>query len=264
MATSGLVFAIHSFDFSNPENTRFQYGSSVCLLSMAAPIAGTCDDATPAMILATLRPRFADSLRFGFRFGRGGGFGLAGLAAIAFDRATAGEHHGGVVLLGGPGHHSREMTERVAVGRAQLGGEIDVAAELQHAVVVALEDRLRLRWRERELLQVLRLVGLELPAVRILHQRHAEHVDAVSLAGLLRIEHESARNIVIIVRLAGHRGSPLRRSPHEGVYARLRPAMKRSAMRERRSRITRRSIRATVTYRARRVFATNAAAAHVQ
>src|SRR5580704_17336672 len=142
MATSGLVFAIHSFDFSNPENTRFQYGSSVCLLSMAAPIAGTCDDATPAMILATLRPRFADSLRFGFRFGRGGGFGLAGLAAIAFDRATAGKHHGGVVLLGGPGHHSREMTERVAVGGAQLGGEIDVAAELQHAVVVALEDRL--------------------------------------------------------------------------------------------------------------------------
>src|ERR1700704_4134579 len=71
MATSGLAFAIHSFDFSNPEKTRFQYGSSVCLLSIAAPIAGTCDDATPAMILATFRPRFAAG--FGFRFGRFGG-----------------------------------------------------------------------------------------------------------------------------------------------------------------------------------------------
>ena len=50
---SGLASRIHACDFSKPENTRFQYGSSVCLLSIAAPIAGTCDDATPAMILAT-------------------------------------------------------------------------------------------------------------------------------------------------------------------------------------------------------------------
>src|ERR1700731_467280 len=91
MTTSGLVSAIHFLDFSKPENTRFQYGSSVCLLSIAAPIAGTCDDATPATILATLRPRLPARLRFGFRFGglrlgglrlggcRLGGFGLGGL-----------------------------------------------------------------------------------------------------------------------------------------------------------------------------------------
>ena len=30
----------------------------------------------------------------------------------------------------------------MAVGRAELGGEIDVAAELEHPVVVALEDGL--------------------------------------------------------------------------------------------------------------------------
>src|SRR5258708_39154796 len=134
MATSGLVSAIHSFDRSNPEKTRFQYGSSVCLLSIAAPIAGTCDDATPAMILATFRPRFAAG--FGFRFGRLGGFHLARLAAIAFDRAAAGEHHLGVVVLRRPGHDGGEMAERVTIGGAELGGEIDVAAELQHAVVV--------------------------------------------------------------------------------------------------------------------------------
>src|SRR3979490_2629207 len=99
MATSGLVSAIHAFDRSKPEKTRFQYGSSVCLLSIAAPIAGTCDDATPAMILATFRPRFAAQPRFGFRFGCLGGFHLPRLAAIAFHRAAAGEHHFGVVLL---------------------------------------------------------------------------------------------------------------------------------------------------------------------
>src|SRR5438132_10374795 len=146
MATSGLVFAIHSLDFSKPEKTRFQYGSSVCLLSIAAPIAGTCDDATPAMILATFGPRLC--LRFGFGFC---GFGFAGFrsrrfrlclglsrsAAIAFDRAAALEHHRGVVILGRTGHHRGEMAERVAVGRAELGGEIDVAAKLEHAFVVA-------------------------------------------------------------------------------------------------------------------------------
>src|SRR5262252_9224910 len=107
MATSGLVSAIHSLDFSKPEKTRFQYGSSVCLLSIAAPIAGTCEEATPAMILATLRPLSA-LLGFGLGgFGFGGtgsgglalegfrlgarqprGRALARLAAIAFDRAA--------------------------------------------------------------------------------------------------------------------------------------------------------------------------------
>src|ERR1700726_4638285 len=109
MTTSGLACAIHSLDFSKPENTRFQYGSSVCLLSIAAPIAGTCDDATPAMILATFRPRFAEPLRSGFRSGRPGGLLFARLAAIALHRATAGKHHGGVVLLRGPGHDGGEV-----------------------------------------------------------------------------------------------------------------------------------------------------------
>src|SRR6185503_3912334 len=143
MATSGFAFAIHSFDFSKPENTRFQYGSSVCLLSIAAPIAGTCDEATPAMILATFRPLFFGA-RFGFRLG---GFGFTGLrlagflgrrfgggagrlveparpAAIAFHRAAAGEHHVGVVFLRRAGHLGGEMPERMAVGGAEFCREI--------------------------------------------------------------------------------------------------------------------------------------------
>src|SRR5882724_990285 len=202
MTTSGFAFAIHSLDFTKPENTRFQYGSSVCLLSIAAPMAGTCDDATPAVILATFRPRLARCLRFGFGLARR--LVAAGPAAVAFDRAATIEHHLGVVLLRGPGHDSGEMAERMAVGRAELGGEVDVAAELQHAVVVALEDSVGLLRREREFLEVFGLVRLEGLAVLILHQRHAEHVDAIALPRSLRVKHEGAGDIVIILRLARH------------------------------------------------------------
>src|SRR5579864_2949630 len=187
MHTSGLVCRIHSLDFSKPENTRFQYGSSVCLLSIAAPIAGTCDEATPAMILATFRPLLFGL--FGARFGlRPGGSGFAGfrraglvagrsgdnagrllefarLAAVAFNRTAAGEHHVGVVFLRRAGHLRGQMAERMAVGGAELGGEIDVAAELQHAVVVALEHGLALLRRQIEFFQILGLVGLERLAV---------------------------------------------------------------------------------------------------
>src|SRR5262249_20906650 len=201
IATSGFASAIHSLDFSKPENTRFQYGSSVCLLSIAAPMAGTCDDAIPAVILATFRPRLG-RLRFGFGLARR--LVAARLAAVAFDRAAAIEHHRGVVLLRGSGHHGGEMTERMAIGRAELGGEVDVAAELQHAVVVALEDGVGLLRREREFLEVFRLVRLEGLAVLVLHQRHAEHVDAIALPRSLRVKHEGAGDIVIVLRLARH------------------------------------------------------------
>src|SRR6476659_7491806 len=109
MATSGLVSAIHCLVFSKPENTRFQYGSSVCLLSIAAPMAGTCDEANPAMIFATvLLPllwRFGclRALCLGLRL-RGGLLRrlvvLAGLRAVALDRASASEHHRRIVFLG--------------------------------------------------------------------------------------------------------------------------------------------------------------------
>jgi hypothetical protein len=124
------------------------------------------------------------------------------LAAIAFGGAAAGQHHRGVVVLRRAGHHCGEMPERMPVGRAELGSEIDVAAELEHAVVVALQDRFGLRRREVEFLEVLRLVRLEGLAVLILHQRHAEHVDAEPLARALRVEHDGAGDVVVVFLFA--------------------------------------------------------------
>src|SRR5271169_3352125 len=88
MATSGLVSRIHSCDFSKPSNTRFQYGSSVLPLSIAAPMAGTCDEPIPATILATAHFHFADfDLDFDLAFVFGGALVLGAwvLGALVLD-----------------------------------------------------------------------------------------------------------------------------------------------------------------------------------
>src|SRR3974390_2722518 len=100
IAPSGFVCAIHSFDFSKPENTRFQYGSSVLPLSSAAPMAGTCEAPIPATILATAHCLLSDlDLDFAFNL-----FALAfnptfpfGFAAARFA-AAADRYFDGVFL----------------------------------------------------------------------------------------------------------------------------------------------------------------------
>src|SRR5882762_6562919 len=103
MQTSGFALAIHSLERSKPSNTGRQYGSLVLPLSQAAPTAGICDVATPAMILATIFP---------FRF-----------AAVAVRRTAALQHHLRVLLLSGARHHGRDLLERKTVGRRDLGRE---------------------------------------------------------------------------------------------------------------------------------------------
>src|ERR1700759_4475851 len=115
MQTSGLASRIHALERSKPSNTRCQYGSPVRWLSIAAPIAGTCDEVTPAMILATA---FLSLAGFGFRLrflddarSRLGVF--AGAAAVGVDLPAAAQHQVGVVLLGRAGHQGGEMLERI-------------------------------------------------------------------------------------------------------------------------------------------------------
>src|ERR1700681_2896402 len=125
---------------------------------MAAPMAGTCEVATPAMILAMVR---ALPLR---------------LEAVAVWRATTMQHHVGICLLGHPGHRGRELLERHAVSRAELGREVDIAAEFDHPVPITREERLLLVGGHREPLQVAGFVRLEGRAIVRLHERHAELV----------------------------------------------------------------------------------------
>src|SRR3954447_15302986 len=171
-------------------------------------MAGTCDEANPAMIFATVLLPLLRGVGFFGALGRGprlrGGFPrrlvvLARLRPVAFDRTSALEHHLGVVVLRGAGHRRGEMPERMTVGRAELGGEVDIAAQFEHAIVVALEHGVGLFGREIILLQILGFIRLEGLAVLVLHQRHAEHVDAVALTRAFGIENERARDVLVFV-----------------------------------------------------------------
>src|SRR5215475_11847665 len=157
MMTSGLTSAIHCFENSKPLNTGAQYGVSVSPASHAAPMAGTCEQFTLATILAMV---------FHLRF-----------ASIALDRAAAVQHHLRIFLFCGARHFGGDLRERETVGGENLREEIDIAAELDHAVPVPLQDSLALLLCHRPFLQVLRLVRLELRALLGLHERHAEHVE---------------------------------------------------------------------------------------
>src|SRR6185503_18755503 len=191
----------HSLERSKPSNTRCQYGSLVRWLSIAAPIAGTCDDVTPAMILATALLSLARFWLGRLDDARPGILVLARPRAVAVDRTAAAQHHVGIILLGRAGHQRCEVLERMAVAGAELGGEVDVAAQFQQTIILALEDRLALLGRElrKPLVEVFRLVVLERLAVLRLHQRHAEHVEMVAAARAVGVEHVGAGDVVVIL-----------------------------------------------------------------
>ena len=58
--------------------------------------------------------------------------------------AAAGDHHVAVFLFGHAGHAAGHLLEALAVGGADLGQEIDVAAERDAAVQVARQHGLLL------------------------------------------------------------------------------------------------------------------------
>src|SRR5450631_3975638 len=168
-------------------------------------MAGTCEVATPATILAMVLA------------------GPLGLEPVAVWRATAIQHHGGVVRLAHPGHRGRELLERQAVGGAELGGEVDIAAELNHAVPITRQERLLLIGGHREPLQIAGFVGFERLAIVRLHQRHAELVEPIALPRALGVEHRGARDVVVVVHAPDHTSGPPYCSPWTGSTATSRP-----------------------------------------
>src|SRR5277367_5464042 len=93
-------------------------------------MAGTCDTAMPATILAILtlhRGRFL--LRRGF------------FVTIAVGTAAAGQHHLRIDLLRHAGHEAGHVLEGEAVAKCDLDGVVNIAAYLEHSQPVALEHR---------------------------------------------------------------------------------------------------------------------------
>ena len=110
--------------------------------------------------------------------------------------AAALDHHGAIVLLAHAGHRAGHLLKALAVGRADLRQEIDVAAERHHPVEVAVEHRLFLLLGHLPFVEIGALVGLELRAVLGLHQRHAELIEPIAFARLLRVEDDGAGNFL--------------------------------------------------------------------
>src|SRR4051812_49346050 len=114
--------------------------------------------------------------------------------AVPAGGAAAADHHVAVGLFAHPRHGAGHLLEALAVGGANLGQEVDVAAQFYAAVQVARKNGELLVLGHRPLVQVAAFVGLELLAVLGLHQRHAELVEPVALAALLGVEDGGAGN----------------------------------------------------------------------
>jgi hypothetical protein len=118
-------------------------------------------------------------------------------AAISIRGTPAGHHHVAVFLFAHAGHAAGHLLEAPAVGGADLGQEVDVAAEPYAPVEVARQHGLLLLFAHRPLVEIGALAGLEARAVLGLHQRHAELVEVVAQARLLGIEDGGAGDVQV-------------------------------------------------------------------
>src|SRR5258708_39054314 len=92
--------------------------------SIATPMAGTCEVAMPATILAMLVLRRN-----------------AVLIAVAFGAASARKHHLGIRFLRNAGHHAGHVLEVKAVATRNVDGVVDIPTDSQHSQPVALQHR---------------------------------------------------------------------------------------------------------------------------
>jgi hypothetical protein len=107
------------------------------------------------------------------------------------------DHHPAIFLFRHAGHAARHLLKAFAVGGTNLGEEIDVAAERDAAVEIAVENRLLLLFRHGPFIEIGALVRLEPGPVIGLHQGHAELVQPVAVARLVGVENRRAGNVEI-------------------------------------------------------------------
>src|ERR1019366_1053533 len=127
---------------------------------------------------------------------------LVSLAAVALNGPPAANHHRAVVFTRRPRHRSRHGFEGEPRSRAELRDVVYVPALLDHSEPVAFQDRFALRFRQLEFIQVRRLIGEKRLAVLILHERHAEIVEVITLRTGVLIEQVRARDIGILFGFA--------------------------------------------------------------
>src|ERR1700722_939100 len=147
-------------------------------------MAGTWEQAMPATILATLVVLLCSVF-----------------VSVTLRRTASRQHHLRIDFLGYAGHHAGHVLEGESVAKCDLDGVVNVAADLQHAEPVALQDRPALLGGQCKAVQVCACVVLEAFAVLRLVERHAEHVERVPFAAAARIVDIGAGNAFVVAWL---------------------------------------------------------------
>src|ERR1700683_2921370 len=149
-------------------------------------MAGTCEQAIPATILAIVELLALRRVRIG----------------IALRAAPSRHHHFRVGFLGHARHHARHVLKREAIAKRDFDRVVDIAADFQHAQPIALEHRAPLLGREREPIEIRGLIVLEALAVLRLVERHAEHVQVVADAPAVGVVDVGSGYVVVVMRLS--------------------------------------------------------------
>src|SRR3954452_981246 len=163
MATSGVCSASHARAGAYPSKSAFQFGSSILPRSIAAPIDGTCDVASP-QITSAIAP-------------------------------ASRSHRREEVRLAHAGEHTTQVLHRPAVHHRQLVDVEDAAAEVDHRLPVAVQHRALLLGGQPELPAVGALVGQEALAVGLGAQAHEELVHPEPAPAGLPVEDGGAREV---------------------------------------------------------------------
>src|SRR3954452_12435395 len=160
MATSGVCSASHARAGAYPSKSAFQFGSSILPRSIAAPIDGTCDVASP-QITSAIAP-------------------------------ASRPHRREAVRLAHAGEYTTQVLHRPAVHHRQLVDVEDAAAEVDHRLPVALQHGALLLVGQAERAAVGGLVGQEPLAVGLGPQAHEQLVHAEPAPAGLPVEDRRA------------------------------------------------------------------------
>ena len=117
--------------------------------------------------------------------------------AVALGAAPAGDHHVTVLLLAHAGHAAGHLLKTQAVGGAEFGQEVNIAAGAHHPVQVAGPHGGALLLGHRPFGQVGVFVLLEAQAVVGLHQAHAKLVQPIAFAALVGVKNRRAGHVQI-------------------------------------------------------------------
>ena len=158
------------------------------LVSIATPIAGTCEHATPAVILAIIYFPIRTLFIFPFVF-----------ESVSFYWSSAVEHHFSVFVSGDSGHKSCEVLECESVEGCEFGCVVYIPAEFEQEVPFTVSDCLFLFFGHGIFFEIFLWIFFHFLTIFFESERYTELVEPVSFTGLFCIEDDCPGYIVVFL-----------------------------------------------------------------